>query len=92
MQKWLTQQSNDIYAAGFDALVKRWDSVSVLVEDMSRNTCSFFPGSNIAFYVLYPFVTHLQTLPRKKPCLGEETSRRTDLVSALMRHIMADDK
>jgi hypothetical protein len=23
--KWLRQQSNDFYAAGFDALVKRWD-------------------------------------------------------------------
>jgi hypothetical protein len=25
MRKWLRQQSNDSYAAGFDALVKRWD-------------------------------------------------------------------
>jgi hypothetical protein len=24
-QKWLRQQSKDVYAAGFDALVKRWD-------------------------------------------------------------------
>jgi hypothetical protein len=24
-QKWLRQQSKDFYAAGFDALVKRWD-------------------------------------------------------------------
>jgi hypothetical protein len=23
--KWLRQQSNDFFAAGFDALVKRWD-------------------------------------------------------------------
>jgi hypothetical protein len=25
MQKWLKQQSEDFYAAGFDILVKRWD-------------------------------------------------------------------
>jgi hypothetical protein len=25
MRKWLKQQSKDFYAAGFDALVKRWD-------------------------------------------------------------------
>jgi hypothetical protein len=26
VRKWLRQQSNDVYAAGFDALVKRWDT------------------------------------------------------------------
>jgi hypothetical protein len=25
MRKWLRQQSKDFYAAGFDALLKRWD-------------------------------------------------------------------
>jgi hypothetical protein len=25
VQKWLRQQAKDFYAAGFDALVKRWD-------------------------------------------------------------------
>jgi hypothetical protein len=25
MRKWLTQQLQDFYAVGFDALVKRWD-------------------------------------------------------------------
>jgi hypothetical protein len=25
VRKWLRQQSEDFYAAGFDALVKRWD-------------------------------------------------------------------
>jgi hypothetical protein len=39
--KRLRQQSKDFYAAGFDALVMRWDSVSKLVEDMSRNKCFF---------------------------------------------------
>jgi hypothetical protein len=39
VQKWLKQKSKDFYAVEFDPLVKRWDSVSVLVEDMSRNKC-----------------------------------------------------
>jgi hypothetical protein len=25
VQKWLRQQSKDLYAVGFDALVKQWD-------------------------------------------------------------------
>jgi hypothetical protein len=25
VQKWLRQQSKDLYAAGFDVLVKQWD-------------------------------------------------------------------
>jgi thiamine kinase-like enzyme len=28
VRKWLKQQSKDFYAAGFDALVKRWDKCS----------------------------------------------------------------
>jgi hypothetical protein len=64
MRKWPRQQSKDFYAACFDALVKRWDNVSMVVEDTSRNKCFFFPGSKIMFYVLYPFVTYLPTLPR----------------------------
>jgi hypothetical protein len=52
-----------IHAWGFDAPVKRLDaSVSVLMEDMSRNKC-FFPGST-CFCVLCPIVTYLLTLPR----------------------------
>jgi hypothetical protein len=63
MRKWLRQQPKDFYVASFDAPVKRLTSVSMLVEDMSRNIC-FFPGSNIIFfYVLYIFVTYLLTLP-----------------------------
>jgi hypothetical protein len=41
VQKWLRQQSNIFYAAGFDAIVKRREKVSTLVEDMLRNKCSF---------------------------------------------------
>jgi hypothetical protein len=41
VRMWLRQQSKDFYAAGFDALVKRWECVSMLVDDMSRSKCSF---------------------------------------------------
>jgi hypothetical protein len=37
--KWLRQQSKDFYAAGFDALVKRWDRYINVGEGMSRNKC-----------------------------------------------------
>jgi hypothetical protein len=30
--KWLRQQSKDFYAAGFDALVKRWDKCNNIGE------------------------------------------------------------
>jgi hypothetical protein len=36
VRKWLRQQSKDLCAVGFDALVKRWDKCE-LVEDMLRN-------------------------------------------------------
>jgi hypothetical protein len=43
VRKWLRQQSKDLYAAGFDVLVKRWDKcISMLMEDKSRNKCFFF--------------------------------------------------
>jgi hypothetical protein len=35
--KWPRQQSKDFHAACFNALVQQWTSVSMLVEDMSRN-------------------------------------------------------
>jgi hypothetical protein len=58
VRKWLGQQSKDFYAAGFDALVKHGTSVSVLVEDVSRNKC-FFPDSNIACFT---FCIHLRPI------------------------------
>jgi hypothetical protein len=35
--------------------------VYLLVEDMSRNKCFFFSGSNITFCIIYRFVTYLLT-------------------------------
>jgi hypothetical protein len=63
VRKWLRQQSKYLYAAGFDALLNRW------------NTCIHAGGGYVekrfflrleyhVFYVLYPFVTYFLTLPR----------------------------
>jgi hypothetical protein len=51
VRKWLRQQSKDFYAAGFDALVKRWDKCTNVGEDMSRNKCFFFSVSNITCFI-----------------------------------------
>jgi head-tail adaptor len=53
VRKWLRQQSKDFYAAGFDAMVKRWDiCINVSGEDMSRNKC-FFSSSNITWFTFH---------------------------------------
>jgi hypothetical protein len=52
VRKWLRQRSEDIYAAGIDALVKRWASVSMLVEEMSRKKC-FWSSSNITCFTFH---------------------------------------
>jgi hypothetical protein len=59
VQKWLRQQSKDFYAAGFDALVKRSESVSLLVEDMSRN--NFFFEVRISYVLRFITVCDLVT-------------------------------
>jgi hypothetical protein len=56
-RKWLKQQSKDLYATGFNALVKRLDKCingggGYVEKEM------FCPGSNITFYVLYLFLTY----------------------------------
>jgi hypothetical protein len=63
VRKWLRQQSKDFYAAGFDALVKRWDKcISVAGGYVEKYFFSIF--EYYMFYVLYRFVTYLLTLPR----------------------------
>jgi hypothetical protein len=59
----LRQKKRSLYAAGFDALVKRWDKcINVGGGYVEKH----FAGSNYhMFYVLYPFVTCLLTLPRR---------------------------
>jgi hypothetical protein len=53
VRKWLRQQAKDFYAAGFNALVKRWTRVWMLVKDLSINKCFFFSVSNITCFTLY---------------------------------------
>jgi hypothetical protein len=55
----LRQPSKYFYAAGFDALVKRWDKWRLCWE---INVFSVFEYHKL--YVLYPFVAYLLTLPR----------------------------
>jgi hypothetical protein len=47
--KWLRQRSKDFYAAGFDAMVKRWGK------------CINVGGGHVE----YPFVTYFLTLPHR---------------------------
>jgi hypothetical protein len=63
--KWLRQQSKNLYAAGFNALIKRWDKC-INVGGGYVEKC-FFQVRISLFYVLYPFVTYLLTLPRIQP-------------------------
>jgi hypothetical protein len=61
-RKWLRQQPKDFYAAGFGALVKRWDKCINVSEGYIKIFFSRFEYH--IFYVLYPFVSCLLTLPR----------------------------
>jgi hypothetical protein len=68
VRKWLRQQSRDFCAVGFDALVKQWTSVSMLVEYILRNKC-FSRFEYHMFRVLNPFLAHLLTLRSILHCL-----------------------
>jgi hypothetical protein len=61
VRKWLRQQSKDFHAAGFDALVKRWNKC-INVGGGHVKKQKFFFQFRISFYILYPFVTYLLTL------------------------------
>jgi histone-lysine N-methyltransferase SETMAR len=52
VRKWLKQQSKDFYAAGFDALIKRWDKC-INVGGGYVEKCIFSPGSNITYLTFY---------------------------------------
>jgi hypothetical protein len=54
VRKWLRRQSKDFCAAGFDALVKRWDK-SVSVGGYVEKQMSF-PGSNITCFTFYIYL------------------------------------
>jgi hypothetical protein len=51
VRKWLRQQSKDFYAAGFDAVVKRWDKCINVVGGYVEKC--FSPVSNITCFTFY---------------------------------------
>jgi hypothetical protein len=61
--KWLRQQSRDFLLQVSTHWQIDGTSLSVLVEDMSRNNV-FWRFEYHMFYVLYPFVIYLLTVPR----------------------------
>jgi hypothetical protein len=64
VRKLLRQQPKDFYAAGFETLLKQWDKC-INVGGGYVEKLLFFPWFEYnMFYVLYPFVTYLLTLPR----------------------------
>jgi hypothetical protein len=63
VRKWLRQQSKNFYAAGFDALVKRWDKCNNVGGGYVEKRM-FLPGSNITCFKFYiHFVAYLLILP-----------------------------
>jgi hypothetical protein len=52
VRKWLRQQSEDFYAAGFDALLKRWDKC-INVNRRYVEKWMFFPGASITYLTFY---------------------------------------
>jgi hypothetical protein len=63
-RNWPRQQSTFFYAAGFDALVKRWHKCINVGGGYVGEINVFSRFEYHMFYVLYPFVGHLLTLPR----------------------------
>jgi hypothetical protein len=61
--KWLRQQSEDFYAAGFDALVKQWDKCINDCGGYVKIQMFFSIFEYYMLYVLDPFVTYLLTPP-----------------------------
>jgi hypothetical protein len=64
VRQWLREQSKNFYATGFDALVKRWDKFVNVDGEYVVEYIFFFSFEYHIFYVLYPFVIYLLTLPR----------------------------
>jgi hypothetical protein len=67
VQEWLRQQPKDFYAAGFDALVKRRDRCISIGGGYVEKEMFFSKFEYHMFYVFYPFVTYLLTVPRIIP-------------------------
>jgi hypothetical protein len=53
VRKWLRLQSKDFYAAGFGALIKRWDKCVNVGGGYVEKYIFFSPGSNITCFMFY---------------------------------------
>jgi hypothetical protein len=53
VRKWLRQQSKYFYAAGFDALLKRWDKFINGGGGYVENEMFIFSGLNITCFTFY---------------------------------------
>jgi hypothetical protein len=62
VRKWLRKRSKDFYAAGFDALVKRWDKRINVGGGYVEKQMFFSMFEYHMFYVSYPFVTYFLIL------------------------------
>jgi hypothetical protein len=60
----MRKQTKYFYTAGFDALIKRWDKC-INVGGGYVEKLTFFQVRISLFFVSYPFVKYLLTLPRK---------------------------
>jgi hypothetical protein len=67
VRKRLRQESKHFYAAGIDALVKRWDKCINVGGEYEAQYIFLSRFEYHMFYVLYPFVTFLLTLPHAFP-------------------------
>jgi hypothetical protein len=66
VRKWQRHRSKDFYSAGFDALVKRWDMCISAGGGYVEKQMFLSRLEYHIFYVLYPFVTSILTLPRNR--------------------------
>jgi hypothetical protein len=53
VRKWLRQQSKDFYAAGFEALVKRWDKRISVGGGYVEKLMFFFSQARISRFTFY---------------------------------------
>jgi hypothetical protein len=61
--EWLRQQSKDFCAAAFDALVKQRDKCIKVGGGYVEKYMFFSRFEYHMFYIVYPFLTYLLTLP-----------------------------
>jgi hypothetical protein len=71
MRKWMKRQSKDFCSAGFDAFAKAMGQVYQFWWRICRktNVLPYMSEYHMFYYVLYPIVTYLLTLPPSTTCV-----------------------